>query len=337
MQKPLWYVKLSQFEYWDWWLFYLPLLPYYAYLSIKCRSFSFFTNVNPAFDYGGFFETEKNQILSKIPDHYVPKTLFVAKLTNSNIVFDAIQKKGLDYPLIAKPNIGERGTNVSKINNKEQLLKYLKNDFDFLIQEYVPYALELAILYYRYPNEAKGHVSSVTAKEFLQVKGDGKSTIFALMQQNDRARFQIERLKSSGLPMDRIPQKGETVVLEPIGNHCRGTMFINYNHLINPALDDIFDSIAQQIKGFYYGRFDLKAASEEDLMAGKNIKIMELNGVNSDAAHIFDPSYKLWQAYKDVAQHWKILAEISQIQTNNGLKPISFFKLVNLFKSHFVK
>ena len=54
-------------------------------------------------------------------------------------------------------------------------------------------------------------------------------------------------------------------------------MFINSNHLITPALSASFDRISKQIDGFYFGRFDLRVKTIEDLEAG-NIQILELNG-----------------------------------------------------------
>ena len=62
-----------------------------------------------------------------------------------------------------------------------------------------------------------------------------------------------------GDDINRIPINIEKVLLEPIGNHCRGTRFINFNHVINEDLNTAFDKISLPIKGFYYGRFDLKA------------------------------------------------------------------------------
>ena len=122
----------------------------------------------------------------------------------------------------------------------------------------------------------------------------------------------------------KIPDNGETVLLEPIGNHCRGTRFINYNHIIDQQLHDIFDSISRPIDGFYYGRYDLKVKSVHDLKKGNFIKIMELNGASSEPGHIYDSNYSLPSAYKDLMNHWKRLADISAVNIKNGLKPVSF-------------
>lgn len=112
--------------------------------------------------------------------------------------------------------------------------------------------------------------------------------------------------------------------MEPIGNHCRGTRFIDNNFLINDKLNIVFDEICLPIKGFYYGRFDLKVKSIEDLYEGRNIKIMELNGASSEPGHIYDSANTIFKAYKDLLFHWKRLADISKENIKNGLKPVSF-------------
>jgi len=175
-------------------------------------------------------------------------------------------------------------------------------------------------------------VSSITLKEFLTVTGNGKSSIVELMQKSTRARFQIKRLKKEmGDAIDRIPSTHEKVLLEPIGNHCRGTRFINCNHLINDDLNAAFDKISVPIKGFYYGRYDLKAKTIVDFQKGNHIKIMELNGASSEPGHIYDSAFSLIKAYRDLLYHWKRLANISAINIKNGLKPVSFVLIIKTY------
>ena len=78
--------------------------------------------------------------------------------------------------------------------------------------------------------------------------------------------------------MDTIIAQGEVKHLVVIGNHARGTTFLNANHLITPQLIDVFDAISKQVEGYNFGRYDIRVPSLEDLYAGRNIKILELNG-----------------------------------------------------------
>lgn len=81
------------------------------------------------------------------------------------------------------------------------------------------------------------------------------------------------------------------MVLEPIGNHCRGAEFTNENHPINTAVHTQFSKIASEMKGFYFGRFDLKAKREIDLETGDFLHVMEVNGTTSEAGHIYSMGF----------------------------------------------
>ena len=320
-------------------MFYVPLLPYWLFQAVRTRSLTFFTNADPCIDYGGFFGESKMDILRQIPKEYLPKTIFIEKQTDLKSIVDKLIQEDLVYPIICKPDVGERGTQVEKLYSNYDLVQYLSNvQEDFIIQEFITYDIELGVLYYRYPGSPKGKVTSVTRKEFLSVLGDGKSTVEQLMLQSTRARFQIESMRKrlGDMGMNEVIKSGEKRILEPIGNHCRGTKFLDDNHLLNSTLDEVFDKIALTIDGFHYGRFDLKVKSIEDLYEGKNIRIMELNGVSSEPGHIYDPKNTLWAAYRDLAQHWKIIADISIQQQRRGIMPVPFGVLWKVVKGHFV-
>ena len=339
LKFPLWLIKLTHFEYWTWWMFYVPLLPYWLFQAIRTRSLTFFTNADPCIDYGGFFGESKMEILRQIPKEYLPKTIFIEKQSDLKTIVDRLIQEDLVYPIICKPDVGERGTQVEKLYSNYDLVQYLSNvQADFIIQEFITYDIELGVLYYRYPNASTGKVTSVTRKEFLAVLGDGKSNVGQLMQKSTRARFQVESMRKrlGDMGMNEVIKSGEKRILEPIGNHCRGTKFLDNNFLLNSKLDEIFDKIALTIDGFHYGRFDMKVKSIEDLYSGKNIQIMELNGVSSEPGHIYDPKNTLWSAYRDLAHHWKIIADISIQQQHRGIMPVPLGILWKVVKGHFV-
>ena len=337
IQLPLWLIKLTNFEYWTWWMFYIPLLPYWLYQATRTRSLTFFTNADPCIDYGGFFGESKIEILKQIPAEFLPTYFFVSKGTSLTSIQQQLIANQLDFPIICKPNIGERGSQVEKIADVTSLEKYLQSvQEDFIIQEFIPFDIELGVLYYRYPNQSTGQVSSITRKEFLSVIGDGESSIEELMRANTRARFQLENMYIRlGEKIKEVIPAGQKRLLEPIGNHCRGTKFLDNNFLINEKINQVFDKIALPIDGFHYGRFDMKVKSIEDLYEGKNIKIMELNGVSSEPGHIYDPSNTVWNAYRDLAKHWKIIADISIQQQAKGIMPVPTKIIWRVARDHF--
>jgi hypothetical protein len=328
----LFYTKLIYWEYWPFKLVYLPVLVYYLWLSLKAKSFFFFSASNPSIETGGMLGESKFSILKNIPEDVKAFTLFFHKNTTLPQITSALQENNLIYPIIAKPDVGERGTMVEKINNETELTLYIKNNkTDFLIQEYVNFTIELGVFYYRFPDQPGGTVSSVVMKDFLKVTGDGQSTLGELIARYPRAGFQFERLNTK-LNYDSIPAKETIVLLEPIGNHCRGTTFLNANDIIDQKLITIFDNISLQISGFFFGRYDLRCKSIEDLKAGKNIKIVELNGAGAEPGHIYQPGYSIFKAWKELLFHWKILYQISIQNHRKGISYMSFSEVKNKYK-----
>ncbi|AXE18226.1 hypothetical protein DR864_10970 [Runella rosea] len=337
LRSPLWLVKLVNYEYWTWWVFFLPLTPYWLYLALRNRSLTYFTAVNTCIPDGGVFGESKNDILAQISPQFLPAGAFIPQGEAWKTVEEKLKKAGILYPLIVKPDVGGRGFRVHKIDDADQLQRYLKETPQpVIIQEYVDYELEFGVMYARLPEESKGKITSITQKEFLSVVGDGHSTVGQLLTQNTRARFAMQELQQRVKDeWNNVVSKGQRRYIQPIGNHCLGTKFLNANHLINQRLESIFDQIALPIEGFYYGRFDLKVSNLEDFYAGRNIKIMELNGATSEPGHVYDPTYTLWKAYRDIMHNMRIVADISAANIRLGVKPTPLGKLLQTSRDFF--
>ena len=138
------------------------------------------------------------------------------------------------------------------------------------------------------------------------------------------------------MDLQQVPDAGETVLLEGIGNHCRGTQFLNANDWITPGLETAILKVLSQMPGVYYGRFDLRTSSIDDLNAGRAFLIMEFNGVGSEPAHIYDPAYPVVNAYKDVWRHWRILYEISREQKAHGIASIHWRDGLESLRTYFL-
>jgi len=315
----------------------IPTVIFWLYFGIRSRSLFFFSAVNPVIETGGVMGESKINIFNRLPKETIPKTILIHRRNKrEEDILNQIEEAGIVFPLIAKPDVGERGFLVEKISSPNELNQYLdKIAVDFLIQDFIAYPIEVSILYHRYPDAKKGKITSVCIKRTLHVTGDGSSNVEALMQDYPRARFQIDRFKVDYPELlSSIPRKGEELELEPIGNHCRGTTFLNGNHHIDKTLEKVFDDIAMQMDGIHYGRFDMKCQSMELLKQGKDFKILEFNGIASEPAHIYDPSYSTWQAYKDIFQHWKIIFQLSKVQRKKGIEAMSLSEAYNSIRTY---
>ncbi len=314
------FIRFTQWEYWPTKVVYTPVFFYYLYCALKARAWLFVSAVNPAMDMGGLFGETKIASIKKLPAHLKPKTIYPEPRSSQASVKQLMLAEGLDYPIVAKPDVGERGLLVEKIDSDEQLQTYIdKVKVRYLIQEFITYPIELGVFYYRHPDEKQGHVSSIIMKDFLSVTGDGVHNIESLLLQNDRGTLQLPDLYGRlGQEIYRIPSLGEHVVLVHIGNHSRGTKFMDGNHLITPQLREVFDTINQNTPGVYYGRYDIKCQSIEALYRGEGIKIMEVNGAASEPGHIYDPNCSIFTAWRVLIFHWDIIYQIAKANHRKG-------------------
>lgn len=320
--------RLWRFEYWPFWAFYMPVWFAWPLLAIRGRSLVFFTASNPFIPLGGCLEESKSAILSQLPQDYLPQWQLVSRLEDC----DALH---FSWPLVAKPDVGERGDHVAIVRDLNELKNYARNlKRPFIVQEYLASNCEAGVMVVRLPDTNQVLVTSIVTKGFLQVTGDGKNTVETLALALPRARFQWPRLKALGVDGTRIPKRDEVVLLEPIGNHKRGTTFIGGQHLRNAAVQATVEKIVSDIPGFYFGRFDLKAPSLEAFTRGEGWKIMELNGAFSEPGHIYDPQEKLWRAWRDLVYHWWMLAVVSGQNIRRGRGAGGFWEFMRVWKAY---
>ena len=317
--------KLFNWEYWPSSMFYIPNVPYAFLLALKAKNFTFFSAVNPAIKHSGNGTESKFETLALFPSEFIPKSIFVEKGKPIDNIFLEISKKDIQYPLIIKPDIGFRGLLVQQIRNEKELETYLKKNhfINLIIQEFIAFKDECGIFYHKLPGNKTGKITSITLKKYLTIFGDGTSSLKELILNDTRAihykdlLFEINKEK-----LQTILKKDEKKVLNVIGNHSKGTQFINGNHLITKELEQTFDILFSKIPNVFYGRVDCKYNSFEKLIDKNEFKIIEMNGIISEPTHIYDSnSITYFEALKEFRKHWKILYEITVINNKKyGVK-----------------
>ncbi len=334
MKKPLFLVKWFNYEYWPVWAMYWPMALYFAWKSLQIRVFFWNTLVNPGLDeYGGFFGESKSDIYEDIPKEYLPKQYIYDK--NSEEFSRWLRE--VRFPLIVKPDVGERGNGVCKYETPEALQRFLSDSSGtHIVQEYVDYPMELGIFVVRMPWENFATVTSITTKKFLVMTGDGKTSLGEWIESNPRAAFQKARLYPRfQSEWNRVLPAGETLLLEGIGNHCLGTEFCNGNAHISPAISKVFSDIILKMPGYYYGRFELRAQSFELLEQGKEFRILEFNGISAEPTHIYDKKYNWFFALRDVKRHWDMMFRIAVYNKKQGVPYQGFSKTLKKIREHF--
>ncbi len=332
--------RLTRWEFWPPYVFYPPVLLYVFYLGLKHRGFTLFTASNPAIPAGGFIGESKSEILGKLrgAEEWLPAhALIVAGDGEGRIAqAEALLRDGrFQFPVVLKPDAGQRGSGVAVIRSGKQLREYLgRTSYPVILQQYVA-GKEFGIFYYRYPDAATGRVFSITEKRLPVLVGDGRQTLEELVLADDRAVCMSDfYLRKNAERAEETPAAGEQVQLVELGTHCRGAIFLDGGDNVTPALERTVERMARTFDGFYFGRFDVRVPSGDNLREGRNLRIIEVNGVTSEATHIYDPKLSLWQAYSILFEQWRVAFEIGAQNRARGTRPTGALELLRSMRQY---
>lgn len=329
------WLRMTQWEFWPPWLFYPPMIAHIAWLALKHRSLSVLTAVNPGMPAGGFIGESKQQILECLGEsEFVVRSRLLEAAEPLEARFDALREflvtHALDFPIVLKPNAGQRGSGVAIVRDLTAAREYLAAiRVDCVVQEYAR-GEEFGVFYYRHPDAERGRIFSITRKVFPIVRGDGQRDLEELILADPRAVAMAKfYLRVNAARLSYVPQAGEAVQLVEIGNHCRGTIFLDGTALVTPELEAAIERISRCFAGFYFGRYDIRTPSVEDLRAGRRLKVIELNGATSEATHIYDPRYSVFDAWRTLREQWRILFAIASANHARGAPKTSLSELAH--------
>ncbi len=334
-----WLGRWQRWEFWSAWWVYAPLVPWIVWYAIKSRRPMGFTAVNPAIPAGGAVGESKSQILAALPSDRVLKYELLAPgpIDARLATLDAFMARvRTTWPIILKPDIGERGTGVRRIPNPPAARAYLERfTSNVIAQVYHPGPREVGVFYARVPGETRGRILGVTAKHFPRVIGDGRSSARELIWRHPRLRFQaavfLDRL---GADADRRLGAEESLQLGVIGNHCRGTMFTDAPELATEALARALDEITAESAGIEFGRFDLRYADDEELRQGRGFAVVEFNGVFAENTSIYDPNCAFWKGQRKLREQWKLACEIGARRVGAGSRATGPIQLLRMVFAH---
>ena len=320
--------RIFNWELWPFYVLYTPIGPVWGWYCLRARSLWFFSPSNPTLTFGGFEGESKKEMYEQLPPDSHPKTIYILH----DLPFEEVKKKifeaGFNYPFVVKPDVGMKGILFRKIDNTEQLEKYHHRiPVEYIVQDLVELPVEVSVFYYRHPTQSSGVISGFIQKELLEVYGDGKSSLWELILTHPRAKHRLEEMKHRHEHrINRVLAKGQHFYLSYAGNHNRGARFINLYDKVDDRLLKVFDELSHYTDKFYYGRYDIKCTSIEDLKEGKNFSILEFNGCGAEPNHIYDAGLSLGQAYREILKHWKVLYQISSHNHKNGTPYWSLWK-----------
>ncbi len=314
--------RIVRWEYWPPFVFYVPVAAYVLWLGLRHRSLTLFTAANPGIEAGGFVNESKAAILSALSG--AGAAIPPWRLVRAG---EALER-GLGLPLVLKPDSGQRGSGVLIARTWDAVDAYLKAArYDVIAQAYVP-GMEFGVFYVRRPSEPRGRIFAITDKRMPVVVGDGQNTLERLILADPRAIAMAPTyLEKQASRLREIPDKGESVQLVELGTHARGAYFHDGAALVTPELTEAVERVTRAFAGFYFGRYDVRSDSTEAFRRGE-FRVIELNGVTSEATSIYDPSYGLFRAYRTLFAQWRLAFAIGAENRGRGVEPTGIAELL---------
>jgi len=323
-------------------LYYVPLVAQWFWLALKYRGLTVPTTANPLIESGGLMGESKAACMAMAADapaEFMARTGRIERKRGQSGIENALRQArrvmtahGLEFPVIAKPDIGWRGFGVRKVVSEADLALYLEsypNDQTIILQEYVPWHGEAAVFYVRLPGQASGYLFSTTLRYFPFVVGDGESTLETLILASPRTRWTADLHLSAHAPRLRtVPGDGEIVRLATVGSNRVGGLYVNAARYVTPEMTARFDEIARRIPEFWFGRFDVRFETLEQFQRGESFKIVEINGAGAEAVHIWDPNVSVLEGYRVLFRQQALMFRIGAANRRRGFRPQTPLQLI---------
>ncbi len=332
-------LRIRHWEFWPMWAFYPPLALYILWQGLRRGSLTAFTAINPAMPLGGLLGESKSDILdglAGIGDALPAWRRLPPGSPEGRVsaVRGFLEDRNLDYPVVLKPDTGERGRGVAVARSEADAAAFFeRTPGPALAQEYVV-GEEYGVFWARHPGRPDGHVFSITHKVRPTVTGDGASTLERLILDDERA-VAITHVYRREHPeaATRIPAAGEEIELTEVGAHSRGTIFLDANDLHTPELEQAMNAICTAYDRFDFGRLDVRAPSAEALRRGEGLRVLEVNGVTSEATHMYDPRYGFFAAHAILRRQWRMAFDLAAERTRDGGRPATLRQIVRAVRA----
>ena len=135
--------RTIRWEYWPMWLFYPPIIGFVLWKMVRHRSITMLTAVNPCMPASGLVYESKGDILSHLQKFGSPVGLFeVIPLDwdlerKKTCLSEFMSDQGLSYPIVLKPDVGQRGQGVEVIDSEEEAMRFFEaQEEDTVAQEF---------------------------------------------------------------------------------------------------------------------------------------------------------------------------------------------------------
>lgn len=324
----------NSFEFWPAWTIHLPMVLLGIYQGFRLGCLNFFPAVNPGMTNGGLFNYSKFESLSDFPKENIPESILSKPPHQLDQLLIGAAQRGIGFPFILKPNIGERGRGVSLISDPHSAENYLKTfrNEAVILQDFVSKKEEYGIFILKDPKTGKVKIPSITQKIPLQVMGNGLDSVEKLVQKHPRAKRYIQEIPKD--LMSFVPDPNRIFNLSIKGNHCKGAVFVDRSELITPEVISSFTKICQPFQDFFYGRLDIKVNSCLELSDPNLVSILEVNGANAEPIHIYSSGISYFRSLGILSNFFSQMAQIARFNLNSIFPKPTLAALKSSFQSY---
>lgn len=330
--------RVGAFEQLPKWLNLIPMVAQWIWLGLRYRSVTLPSVVNPHITSGGLVGDGKLEYFASMGAIARAATAdFIGvRVDGDTTTADLLQqmgRAGLEFPVVAKPDLGWCGYGVRRIADRAAMLRYLQTyprGQTLILQRYLPQEGEAGLFYVRDPRQTEGRLIGILLRHYPCVTGNGRDTVAALIADDPRLKRAIgNKLHECRYNAAHIPRHGEKVRLSTIASTRVGGRYEDATDRATLALTRRVDDIARDMREFHVGRFDVRYATLDELLRGE-FAIMEVNGAGSEAVHAWDPKYSIAEVYRMVFAKQRLLFEIAHVQRRAGHRPIGIRRLALL-------
>jgi hypothetical protein len=181
---------------------------------------------------------------------------------------------------------------------------------------------------------SRGRIISITRKQFPVLTGDGRRTLERLILSDRRAvcmaKVYLARFRER---LSWVPAPGERIPLVDIGNHCRGTIFLDGGELRTPGpREAALDRVARPYRRVLPLAASICARNRRKPCAqGRGFKIMEAQRRDLGMHPHLRSEAHAGYGWRTLCAQWRLAFEIGAAQAKRGARVLTvreFFQML---------
>jgi hypothetical protein len=180
---------IGAFEQLPKWLNLVPMVTQWLWLGLRYRSLTLPSVLNPHITSGGLVGDGKLEYFASMGAIARAATAhFVGIRVDDGIstaqLLQRMAAAGLEFPIVAKPDLGWCGYGVRRLADHDDLDRYLQawpRGQTLVLQRYLPQEGEAGLFYVRDPRQSQGRLIGILLRHYPCVTGNGRDTVAALV------------------------------------------------------------------------------------------------------------------------------------------------------------